>query len=86
MNLIIISLENKQGIFAEERTGHNGADYILYPEPIHTKQDIKEASKWLRMHYDVLRIHIGDYGERKKEIIKQIKAEIKEFEQIYNLS
>lgn len=41
-----------------------GSSIVLYPEPKHTKEQIKAAKSWLRGERDIVSIRIADEADR----------------------
>lgn len=63
----------KNGIFfTEEIASINGAEFVLYPEPTHTKQQIREAIAEIKDNRDVVYIKVADERDRDERYIRDI--------------
>lgn len=63
----------KSGIpFTEEIASINGAEFVLYPEPSHTKQQIREAIAEIKDNRDVVYIKVADERDRDELYIRNI--------------
>lgn len=48
-------------------SGPDGAHFVIYKEPNHTKEDLQRAKGWLRNNRDVLSIQIKPYNPDKND-------------------
>lgn len=49
--------------FTEDIVSHKGAEFVIYPLPFHTDEDIKNAKGWIRSNRDAVKISVADAND-----------------------
>lgn len=58
--------------YTSQAISYNGADFVLYPGPHHTEEDIKKAKEELFRSRDVVRIALASDSDRDGLFIKEV--------------